>query len=175
VNSHDIFEGLDHLPDDEPKAEIKPHMFGDAAAATRFMLGGNATVTIRSKATGTRFTYKLRTAKGDGRPQPRGLPTFVGLLSGPNNDADYQYMGHIFPTQGLFWPAKPGKSRVTSDAPSFKAFAWTWGQLIKGKIPEQMEVWHEARCGRCGRKLTVPESIESGFGPECIGKIGGLG
>jgi len=27
------------------------------------------------------------------------------------------------------------------------------------------------RCGRCGRVLTVPESVESGFGPECIGRL----
>jgi hypothetical protein len=33
-------------------------------------------------------------------------------------------------------------------------------------------VWHEGRCGRCGRKLTVPESIESGFGPECASILG---
>jgi len=29
-------------------------------------------------------------------------------------------------------------------------------------------VFHEGACGRCGRTLTVPESIASGFGPECI-------
>jgi hypothetical protein len=26
---------------------------------------------------------------------------------------------------------------------------------------------HEGKCGRCGRLLTVPSSIESGIGPEC--------
>ena len=31
--------------------------------------------------------------------------------------------------------------------------------------------WHEGRCGRCGRKLTVPESIEAGYGPECINLV----
>ena len=30
-----------------------------------------------------------------------------------------------------------------------------------------LEVWHEGRCGRCNRALTVPESIASGIGPEC--------
>jgi hypothetical protein len=30
-----------------------------------------------------------------------------------------------------------------------------------------MELWHEGRCGKCGRALTVPESIESGLGPVC--------
>lgn len=35
-----------------------------------------------------------------------------------------------------------------------------------------VEIWHEGKCGRCGRQLTVPESIESGFGPECVKMIG---
>jgi hypothetical protein len=41
-------------------------------------------------------------------------------------------------------------------------------------MPDGVVIWHEGRCGRCGRRLTVPESIESGYGPECIGKIGGV-
>jgi hypothetical protein len=39
-------------------------------------------------------------------------------------------------------------------------------------LPEQTKVYHEAKCARCGR-LTVPESIESGFGPHCLGKAFG--
>jgi len=30
-----------------------------------------------------------------------------------------------------------------------------------------LEIWHEGRCGRCNRKLTVPASIALGIGPEC--------
>ena len=29
---------------------------------------------------------------------------------------------------------------------------------------------HSGSCGRCGRKLTVPESIDTGLGPECAGR-----
>lgn len=154
--------------------EAKPHKFTDAASALKFMLGGKATVTIRSKVTQTRFTYLLKVApdpegKGPGR---RGLPTFVGLLNGPDNDSSYQYMGNIFPDNFEYEHGR--KAKMNSEAPGAKAFAWTWAQLqFKGVLPDSVEVWHEARCGRCGRKLTVPESIESGFGPECIGKVGG--
>lgn len=38
----------------------------------------------------------------------------------------------------------------------------------------RIEVWHEGRCGRCARRLTVPESILIGIGPECA-EIMGLG
>jgi hypothetical protein len=35
-------------------------------------------------------------------------------------------------------------------------------------LPECIEIWHEGKCGKCGRQLTVPSSIETGIGPECI-------
>jgi hypothetical protein len=148
----------------------KPHMFSDAASAMKFMMAGNATITIRSTATGARFTYKLSVAKDDGRPQPNGAPTFVALMNGPDNESSFQYLGTIFPQSGF---THGRKSRITPDAPSAVAFSWAFGHLSRGRMPSKLEVWHEARCGRCGKKLTVPESIESGFGPECITMVGG--
>jgi hypothetical protein len=54
-----------------------------------------------------------------------------------------------------------------------KAFAWTWSHIVGEVLPnEQLEIWHEGRCARCNRRLTVPASIASGFGPECAGKAG---
>jgi DNA-directed RNA polymerase subunit RPC12/RpoP len=40
-------------------------------------------------------------------------------------------------------------------------------------LPEQIKVYHEAKCARCGHRLTVPESIETGFGPNCLEKAFG--
>jgi hypothetical protein len=41
--------------------------------------------------------------------------------------------------------------------------------LNKLKITNYLnfEVWHEGKCGKCGRALTVPSSILTGIGPEC--------
>ena len=36
----------------------------------------------------------------------------------------------------------------------------------------RFEFRHEGRCGRCGRALTVPESIDTGFGPHCAAEMG---
>lgn len=53
-----------------------------------------------------------------------------------------------------------------------KAFRWLWVQLTKGnELPDKVEVWHEGRCGACGRRLTVPESIAQGLGPVCAGLV----
>lgn len=151
--------------------EAQPDMRGrltTAAAIERFMLAGNATITVRSLRTGTRFTYKIR--KPDPTPDFPNPVHFVNLLTGQDNTSDYQYLGLI--RDNVF--RRTSKSRITDKAPGYVAFEWFWRQVIQNQLPATVEVWHEGRCGRCGRKLTVPESIESGFGPECLEMIGGM-
>lgn len=54
-----------------------------------------------------------------------------------------------------------------------KVFPWIWGRLVGGlPIPASVEIWHEGRCCRCNRKLTVPASIELGLGPDCAEDVG---
>jgi hypothetical protein len=65
------------------------------------------------------------------------------------------------------------KSKISDNAPSAKAFAWFVVQLrTNPNVFNQVEFRHEGCCGRCGRTLTTPESIDTGFGPECSGKLG---
>lgn len=122
-----------------------------------FVLAGNARFTVRSKKTGTRFTFKVS-------QKDEKAPHFVSLLTGNCNTDDYVFLGTIFEEKNY---RHGQKSRVGTDAPSAKAFAWLWQKVQAGEIPESCEVWHEGRCGRCGRVLTTPESIERGLGPEC--------
>jgi hypothetical protein len=135
-----------------------------------FALAGKATLTIRSKQSGTRFTFKIAQPKR--RPGDTRKPIwFVSLLSGASNESDYRYLGQVY-ADGRYVHGQ--KSPVSPDAPSARAFAWFW-QAVQHPDGEQalslIEVWHEGCCGRCGRKLTVPESIASGFGPECANHI----
>lgn len=129
----------------------------DAPAAKAFILAGNARVTLVSEYTGTRFTYRVRKAKD------KAL-WFVALLTGDNNEADYTYLGTIF-DDAVYRHGK--KSSIGADAPGAKAFAYAWRWLREDKAPPHCEVWHEGRCGKCGRPLTVPESIATGMGPVC--------
>lgn len=132
------------------------HRFTSASDAMSFMNAGNATITAVSVATRNRFTYRVRESDD-------GKCFFVGLLSGPDNTASYTYMGVIRGDEFK----RTAKSKIGPDAPSYKAFRWLFDMLKLNKLPDAVEVWHEGSCGRCGRKLTVPESIASGIGPEC--------
>lgn len=138
-------------------------MRGILAPSTRrnYVLAGEATVTLRSSTTGNRYTFQV--TKSEAR-RPGELPVwFVRVLNGADNTGDYRYLGTIFPDGFRL----TRKSTVSADAPSVVAFTWFSRHWEDARI----EVWHEGVCGRCGRKLTVPESIETGLGPICAGKM----
>lgn len=145
----------------------------DRADIKRFMLAGNATITIQSKATGERFTFRIKKKEGEDF-------WFVSLLNGQDNETDYVYIGQIFINNS--YARVPHymvgrKSKVRDTAPSQIAFVWLADTLFEQQDAtaqarlSKIEVWHEGKCGRCNRKLTVPESISNGFGPECINYV----
>jgi Family of unknown function (DUF6011) len=130
----------------------------DAKTAMAFLLAGRAHVTFVSTKTGTRFTYRVAAAAvREGHP----FFYFVSVLTAPEH---YEYLGVIHGGR-LYSHGK--KSRIGREAPSAKAFQWSFAQLSSGRMPSLLDVYHEGRCGRCGRQLTTPESIERGLGPEC--------
>lgn len=122
-----------------------------------FVKAGNSTFTVVSRATGVRFTLRVRQPKPD-------APHFVSVLTGPDNGAAYTFVGSLF-SDGSYRHGR--RSRISESAPSAKACAWLFRNLADPLALTKVEVWHEGKCCRCGRALTVPHSIESGIGPEC--------
>lgn len=128
----------------------------DPAQALAFIFAGNARVTLVSKRTKKRYTYRVRVC------HDKPSVWFAGLLTDSDNDSGYTYIGHCNGT-GQFVP-----KRGCAMQPALQALNWAVVHLrYKNKIPADLEIWHEGRCGKCARTLTVPESIASGFGPEC--------
>lgn len=132
----------------------------DRDAILRFLLAGNARVTLVSTKTGARFTYRVRLKN----KESEAPIWFVSLLTGSQNDADFSYLGTVFDNHRY---RHGKKSSIGRTAPSTLAFAWLFARLAANADLSDIEVWHEGRCGRCGRSLTVPESIETGLGPIC--------
>jgi hypothetical protein len=137
-----------------------PHMITDAAAALEFAFGGNARFTLVSRKTGDRKTFRVRKA------HDRDDLYFAQLLTGPDNIADYTYLGFIKAPRKALIAGKKGNP----NHPAFIALDWALANIDAGKMPEQLEFWHEGRCSRCARVLTDPASIERGVGPECAKK-----
>lgn len=150
--------------------------FADLAAFRAFLLAGSAIFTIVSKRTGARKTFKVSQARGEDK---KGL-FFVSLLVGQNNVEDYKYLGALFvKTSG------PAAEFATHPILGWKLNKQGWGSEAASAVEyvirhlngqtdhdlfEQAEIWHEGRCGKCGRTLTTPESISTGLGPVCAGR-----
>lgn len=141
------------VPAEAPEADVASPNFD----IRKFMFGGNATFTVVSKGSGKRFTFKVRQPKAD-------TPHFVSVLTGSDNESDYAFLGTIFNRDSY---RRSAKSSIGPSAPSAQAFEWFFKHLNDPALETKVDVHHEGRCCRCGRKLTVPESIESGIGPEC--------
>ena len=136
------------------KAELK------AEDVPSYVLAGNAIITLQSGNTDNHFTYKFKRAKDNDNLY------FINLLSGPDNEQDYQYVGCYYSDTEYFHAVKPWRGRTpVAWPPSLRAIRFFLSKLYN--IPANLHVFHEGRCGRCGRRLTTPDSIKRGLGPEC--------
>lgn len=134
----------------------------DLDAIKKYLIGGYGTFTLVGKH--SRFTYKFS------RPDTPSPYIFVRTLTGSDNIRDYTYIGYLNDSLSnpfVLYVGNKGKP----DAPSFKALDWFLTALVHNPaVVGQAEFWHEGVCCRCGRKLTVPESVAAGIGPTCAGK-----
>lgn len=139
------------------------NILATAEAARRFVLAGKATVTLRSQRTGAHFTYKVEAAKDQTSTR------FVSLLT---NGDTYRYLGILSAMGQGFVFRTTKKSCLPATSPAAAGFEVFFRNLwLHERIAPGLDVMHEGKCGRCNRALTHPESLESGFGPECIGRI----
>lgn len=139
------------------EAEIRGKQLRD------FVFAGNATFTVLNTESKNRFTFKVKKHK-------EKEIFFVSVMTGSDNISSYTFIGTFFPNKGY---KKSHKSRISSDAMSAKTIQWFFNKFIHNQQAfDIVKVYHEDKCGRCGRKLTTPESVKSGFGPECIKLVG---
>jgi Family of unknown function (DUF6011) len=143
--------------------------FTSAVDCQAYCIGGDAKLTLVSKRTGVRFTYRITRA-----PENKRFPLpayFVSVLTGPDNETNYRFFGTMRGAYNLLYRYSD-KAKVSETAPSVKAFAWFFDRVfLQGVVPAELEIWHEGRCSRCHKPLTDPESIRRGLGPICAEKL----
>ena len=129
-----------------------------------FFLGGKATFTVQNNETGQHRTYKIR--KPEPTPQYPNPAWFVKVMTGTDNEAHYSYIGRLDPDKGTVNLTRA--SKFAEDSDTVKAARWVIGRVInQTQIPDCIDIRHSGKCGRCGRTLTTPESLDCGIGPEC--------
>lgn len=132
---------------------------------SKFFTGGRAIFTVANNK-GEHYTFRV------GRSKPE-QPLFVGLLTGPNNEADYTYMG-IYSPEHNHSVKLTKASKYNDESKPVKVIRWAIKQVIKNKeLPAGYSIQHEGKCCCCGRPLTDPESIFRGWGPICWQRLNG--
>jgi hypothetical protein len=129
---------------------------------------GEVAFSVVSNRTGDRKTFQVTRAKDRDNG---GLGWFVSQLTGPDNRLSYTYLLMLT----VRWKGDVPTMRLTAKSPTsgfehegVKAFRWLFNNAIEEtNTLHQAAVWRACNCRRCGKLLTVPESIEAGIGPVC--------
>ena len=129
-----------------------------------FLTAGKATFTLSKLATGERFTYEIS------KPEPFYGSYFASVMKGSDNESDYRYIAMMSGSDLRLRFTKG--SRFAPDTKEARGLQFVLDVVAGRKVlPVGFELRRSSKCGRCGRKLTVPSSIDAGIGPECAGKI----
>ena len=119
----------------------------------------NGSVTIFNPKTGGHRTFRIRTETWDKDKPPVRV---LSVLAGSDNVNDYQNFGFVTDSGIAVWKRFRKEER-------FEKFATLLSNIERGE-EFGLEYKVEGRCRACNRKLTNPESIDSGIGPICAGK-----
>lgn len=123
------------------------------------ILTHNGVLTIRSLRTGAHRTFKLCTQPADAEFAPGAR--VVSMLTGPDNETDYRGFAFLRPDGRIaVWKKYCGDT-------SWVQYATMLERLDAHVQVGNLTVEWSTSCRRCNRRLTTPESIELGIGPEC--------
>lgn len=133
-----------------------PHLF----------FAGRAVLTFRNNDKDTHMTVKVKQAT-DKNDRKIKLPIFfvsVSLLG--DRQTGYVFAGTIFKDQMI---CKLHRD-VPSESQLGKVMLFIMNSLENPQIlrDKKVSLLHEGRCCRCAMPLTHPESINTGFGPDCL-------
>lgn len=114
-------------------------------------------VTVQNTASGKHRTFRIRTQPDNAKFAPG--QRILALLTGSDNNTSYTQIGWVQPSGAItLWP----KFRTEG-----------YNKLIDVLL--RIDYWqnrgfkymYEGRCCRCFRRLTTPDSVTAGIGPEC--------
>lgn len=118
----------------------------------------NGCVTITNPKSGKHRTFRIHTQPLDAKFKP-GM-RILSLLVGPDNGGDFKQFAFV-DEFGAVKVWRKVKSRVTD---KFAAMIERPDDFMRNF---GLRYQFEGKCRKCNRRLTSPESIENGIGPEC--------
>ncbi len=140
------------------------------ASLSRFILAGRATFTIENLARDTHRTFKVVKVKNL-------VLWHVYIRTCKDNKyverTKWTACGSIIMVEDVPHLIHDDWSQVEKKSPSYKEADWMVRNMNCMTLPQYnlLNFFHEGRCGRCGLRLTDPDSIRAGFGPYCINHV----
>jgi len=132
---------------------------------SQFFFAGRSTLTFRNNEKGTHTTVRVKQLKDRKTPLPI-FYVFVSLVG--DSEYGFRFGGTIFKDS---LHLKLGRD-VEVGGQLHKVMEFLMGALANPEpLKKRVALLHEGKCCRCSRQLTHPESINTGFGPECLGIV----
>jgi hypothetical protein len=110
--------------------------------------------------------YVTLRVQDDFRANPDPNCKVVGYLNGPDNHSDYTGFAFVVGGDIRTWnrfrgmlPRQHEAVKVLMGSTDVTEYGFAFAKM-------------SGRCARCGRMLTVPASLNRGYGPECAKKLG---
>ena len=130
-----------------------------------FIFAGRSVFTLENSSTGNYITFRIKSIKKQGKVVPNEYGVEAKVLG--DSSSGYTFMGFLNLNRGTFqeW----GSTQRGSI--SYVTFYWLMRNIGKLEDFNTLSIYHEGSCCKCGMPLTVPESIDSGIGPECKKKM----
>lgn len=118
-------------------------------------------ITVKNTNRGTHRTFRIRTQKEDATFAPG--QRILSLLTGPDNNSSYTQIGFVQPNGMItLWARYRTEGYLKLVDVLTRITHWQ---------NNGFEYMYEGRCCRCFRRLTTPESIANGIGPECAKRL----
>lgn len=110
------------------------------------------------------YMFKQQTRLDDYRHEYLVNVWNIYLLYGPDNTKDYKWIGVYDQNKNImsFNPSPKAEGYACKMIMLFMSIL-----LTTDEWPETCRFYRSTRCCRCGRRLTTPESIATGYGPHC--------
>jgi len=132
-----------------------------AAAEGKSDRNRSVTFTIKNTERNTHVTFRVR--------RPKGFKTLLlDAMVGSDNEDGFEYVGSM--NRGLWIKGKAGVSNKAATIRS--AIMWSMSRVKSNSLPSGVVFHHSGDCACCGRTLTNPDSLATGIGPVCSGRLG---
>lgn len=140
----------------------------EQSKALQFILAGKSEFILHS--TKTNEDFKFQIVKKDSTNSKYKYVYFLNVISGHEKI----YAGHLFFNEDtrMFEFNQGKKGKVAANELNIRSLLFVLNKLIRCEHVGNLEVFHVGKCGKCGKKLTTPESILTGLGPTCSENLG---